>query len=63
VGASPRSANLALIGCYTRGLTPLAIQTYVTFWLARHRPPAPRASAPDSPWIGPKRVPADALWP
>ena len=58
-----QSANLALIGCYTRGLTPLAIQTYVTFWLARRRPPAPRASTPDSPWIGPKRVPANALWP
>jgi len=29
-----QSANLALIGCYTRSTAPLAIQTFVTFWVA-----------------------------
>lgn len=29
-----QSANLALIGCYKRSFAPLAIQTFVTFWVA-----------------------------
>ena len=29
-----QSANLALIGCYSRSFSPMAMQTFFTFWVA-----------------------------
>ena len=35
-----QSANLALIGCYSRSFSPMAMQTFFTFWVALTTPPA-----------------------